>query len=183
MAATKKAFDGLKKWAKDHPLTGISELDIKINKNEEYENFEFTVSSTKYGYKFESEFTNNTAQSTEWKELVDLWNSFQKTVELPIRLKVADSEEEFANYVDFYLRVMELGKKGIYIQRYKGLGEMNPEQLWETTLNPENRRLLRVTIDDAMSADETFSILMGEQVEPRRKFIEDNALLAKELDV
>jgi DNA gyrase subunit B len=78
---------------------------------------------------------------------------------------------------------METGKKGLYMQRYKGLGEMNPEQLWETTLNPANRNLLRVTIDDAMAADETFSILMGEQVEPRRKFIHDNALLAKELDV
>jgi DNA gyrase subunit B len=74
-------------------------------------------------------------------------------------------------------------KKGVYIQRYKGLGEMNPEQLWDTTLNPANRNLLRVTIDDAVAADETFSVLMGEQVEPRRKFIHDNALMVKALDV
>jgi len=179
----KKEFSGLESWMKANPLSGVTDLKLNIEKDTDFNCFKFSISVTKFGHKTKNAFDTATAESTEWKELKRLWALMHETLPLPIVAEQGDSEREFGDYFEFATHIMESSKQGYYIQRYKGLGEMNPEQLWETTLNPENRNLLRVTVDDAMSADETFSILMGELVEPRRKFIEENALLARELDV
>ncbi len=79
--------------------------------------------------------------------------------------------------------VIEVGRRGIQVKRFKGLGEMNPKELFETTMNPEKRKLLRIDLTDAVEAEEMFTRLMGDEVEPRRQFIEDNALNVRNLDV
>ena len=121
---------------------------------------------------------------------------YSQMFEEHLRLKVAlgekgmvltEEKEGESNFFQSWFEVLDFminfGKKGMYIQRYKGLGEMNPEQLWETTLNPKVRTLKKVTIEDIVESDGIFTILMGDQVEPRRNFIEENALRVKNLDV
>ena len=170
---------------KDGKLSGYdpSLVDVRIKIETENEVFSAKLTAQRLTNSFVSVFNLNFFKSHEWNELRALWEKMNQFSSLPIKMKTDDDEKMYDSYKEFFEEVMEGSKKGYYIQRYKGLGEMNPEQLWETTLNPANRRLLKVTIDDALAADEIFSVLMGEQVEPRRKFIQDNALSVRELDV
>ena len=101
----------------------------------------------------------------------------------PFILGENGKSETIASRDELLEKIMNAAKKDLSIQRYKGLGEMNPEQLWETTMDPEKRTLLQVRIEDAIETDEIFTVLMGDQVEPRRRFIEQNALDVKNLDV
>src|SRR3954468_22362212 len=119
-------------------------------------------------------------------EFIDLSAVYQQLVALgppPYFLESGGVPVELARIEELADRVNELGKKGLAIQRYKGLGEMNPEQLWETTMDPARRTLLQVRVEDAYEADNLFSTLMGDLVEPRREFIESNALNVRNLDI
>ena len=120
----------------------------------------------------------------EFKSAVSLKRAFGELDQPPfVVVAKNNSEVELTSRDDLLDTVIALGKKGFQIQRYKGLGEMNPNQLWETTMNAETRSLLQVRIEDAVETDEVFTILMGDAVEPRRRFIEDNALDVQNLDV
>jgi DNA gyrase subunit B len=125
----------------------------------------------------------NFASYVEFQKAIELYRSLEDRLAPPFTVGANGTREEIATRDELLDRVLSAAKKDLTIQRYKGLGEMNPEQLWETTMNPEKRTLLQVRIDDAVETDEIFTILMGDEVEPRRKFIEDNALDVKNLDI
>ena len=121
--------------------------------------------------------------STELEELRKIADNLKAVGTPPFTVKHNDEQQTFNTLSEVLEFVLKTGEKGQEIQRYKGLGEMNPDQLWETTMNPEKRILFQVKIEDAIEADEIFTILMGDQVDPRKEFIYKNAINVTNLDI
>jgi DNA gyrase subunit B len=121
--------------------------------------------------------------SPDFKKLRSLFQECAKAGPRPYMVKKGDTEKEFSDLSEMYHYILDVARHGLSIQRYKGLGEMNPQQLWETTMDPEQRTLLKVTIDDVVQADQIFTVLMGDVVEPRKDFIMRHALEVRNLDI
>jgi DNA gyrase subunit B len=161
----------------------LSDAVLKVAPDTEHGGFKIVAPVRAAGVRKATEIDFEFMDSPEFSELVSLDVQLAALGPPPYVLENGAELIEFRRREDLAERVNELGKKGLAIQRYKGLGEMNPEQLWETTMDPTRRTLLQVRVEDAYEADRLFSTLMGDLVEPRRAFIEKNALNVRNLDV
>ncbi|MCW5828617.1 MAG: DNA topoisomerase (ATP-hydrolyzing) subunit B [Deltaproteobacteria bacterium] len=158
-------------------------VDPYLPKDQEHGTFSFKFITNYRSQRFDTLLNQEEFELPEWAELRRLEPTILKAGDRPFRLVSEKGAVEYQSIHDVRAAIMEQSKKGYQITRYKGLGEMNPEQLWETTLDPARRLLLRVNVADAIAADQVFSVLMGDEVEPRKAFIYKHALDVKELDI
>jgi len=185
MISSKISKDTLKDKVKvEEFLRRISEKDLSvtigdIQLDEEHQTFGVEVRRRNYKLNLDINFLT----SPEFRELENLYSIIRDLGEPPYRVQTREGLREVSKSSELLEIVLSTAKRGLAIQRYKGLGEMNPQQLWETTMDTERRTLLQVNVQDSVQADEIFTILMGDQVDPRREFITTHALEARNIDV
>ena len=156
---------------------------VSIQKDEDDADTSIVVRRDHHGITTSKTIHRGFFRSPEYEQIAAIGAELNELVQPGAFVSRGKERTEIDSFPDAIDWFMSQAKKGQHIQRYKGLGEMNPEQLWETTVNPKTRRLMQVRVDDAVAADEIFTTLMGDQVEPRREFIERNALAVENLDV
>jgi DNA gyrase subunit B len=165
-------------------LSRISEKDQsmhigEIQLDEEHQTYGVEIRRKNYKLNLDTNFL----RSPEFRELENLFTIIRDLGDPPYKVQTKDGIKEIGKSKELLDFVLATAKKGLNIQRYKGLGEMNPQQLWETTMDTEKRTLLQVTVQDSVEADSIFTILMGDQVEPRKEFITTHALEARNIDI
>jgi DNA gyrase subunit B len=157
-------------------------LNIKISDiilDEEHQTFGVEIRRHNYKITLDTNFLT----SPEFRELANLFSIIKDLGKTPYKIQTKEGLKEIPKSHELLEFILATAKKGLSIQRYKGLGEMNPQQLWETTMNPEKRTFLQVAVQDSIQADDIFTILMGDQVEPRKDFITTHALEARNIDI
>jgi len=172
--------DKLLKLLEKYKLSGI-QYSAEIGQDDE-NNLFLTITKQMHGLDHDYVLNNSFFNSTDYQQLAALGNKLDSLLSEDAYIERGEKQSLVENFDQVMDWLFTEARKGQNIQRYKGLGEMNPDQLWDTTMNPETRRMLQVRIEDAVSADEVFTMLMGDQVEPRRDFIEANALTATNID-
>jgi DNA gyrase subunit B len=179
-------FSWTKQWETILQQTSNNEAihyQIMPYENTERQVFLPLIKSTSHGMETSYKFSYEFFDTPEYQCLFDMANQLNGLIGTSAYIQRGDKKQFIKNFKEAYEWLLAEARRGQAIQRYKGLGEMNPDQLWETTMDPTTRRLLRVTIEDAIAADQIFTTLMGDQVEPRRDFIQQNAIDANDLDI
>jgi DNA gyrase subunit B len=182
-------------WDKNNIATWCEQMQAKLKENSTTsihyqlevikgeEGHDLLLKKAIHGVVEEKRITPDFFLGPEYRLIGKLADTLNGLIQPAAFVRRGKSKKEVSSFREVYEWMMAESRKGRSIQRFKGLGEMNPEQLWDTTVNPETRRLLQVTIEDTVAADEVFTTLMGDEVEPRREFIEKNALYVTNLDV
>ncbi|MGH1486656.1 MAG: DNA topoisomerase (ATP-hydrolyzing) subunit B [Cellvibrionaceae bacterium] len=182
-AAVEKWGQTLNDELDSEQLSGSSRYLVTVKEDQERHVFLPQIEVLAHGLSHEYPFTHDFFASGEYQSIVDLGATLSGLIEEGAYIQRGEKQQQVDSFKGGLEWLMAESRKGYNIQRYKGLGEMNPDQLWETTMDPTTRRMLKVTIEDAIAADQIFTTLMGDQVEPRREFIESNALSVENLDV
>ena len=181
--------DWLRDWAQhlDQSLNALADTTrayrVEVRGAADGHTARVVIHRTEHGTPSQKFLPREFFESAEYQRIADLSRTLAGLIGAGAYVLRGEQRLEVGSFKEAMKWLLEQARKGQSIQRYKGLGEMNPEQLWDTTINPDSRRLLRVKIDDAVTADDVFTTLMGDQVEPRREFIEKNALSVANLDV